>query len=336
MVGSSRAASRRQEEAAQARRDRLLLLGTIGVLAVTAVVVLVGVYLTVYRPPRDVVAAVGGRNITAADVVDRASFYMVSEGGAFNTRPDEDLPGIGVDRAVRDLILLRDAPSLVDEVSSEDIDAKIQEALGGGLEGDALKRERDRIVKRAGIDVPQYREIMKATLLAERLTAHFSDELPATLPQRHLERVRTPSRVNAERVIERGRAGESFDALVRQYGADRRIDVDQDWLVDELLLPEARLAAEGLAPGQISEVSPSGLFFDVYRVVEVDPDRALTDEQKDTIAERRLKLWVQEQRGFDQVNPELPASASKWIADRVAARVRDAFRAQAEDAKAKR
>lgn len=336
MVGSSRAALRRREEEARARRDRLVLLGTIGVLAVTAVIVLVGVYLTVYRPPRTVVATIDGRAVPAAEVVDRATFFMVFEGGAFSTRPDDDVAEPGVDRLVRDAVLLRDAPTLVEPVTSEDIDAKIQEALGAALDADALKKARDEVLERAGITITQYRQIMEARILAERLTERFRGELPAALPQRHLERVRTPSQVNAERVIERGRAGEPFTALAVQYGADRRNEVDQGWLVEEMLLPETRVAVEALSAGEISGISVNGLFFDVYRVVEVDEARELSEEQKGLVAERRVERWIEDQEALLGVVRNLSATSSEWITQRVTARVRDAFAAQAAKAKAKR
>jgi PPIC-type PPIASE domain len=336
VVGSSRAASRRREEEARARRDRIVLLGTAAVLGVSAVVVLVGVYLTVYRPPREVVVTIEGRGVTAAQVVDRTSYYMMGEGGAFSTRPGEKFVDRGIDKVVRDAVLLRDAPAIVGEVTSEDIDAKIKEVVGATLEGEALTKARDEAVQRSGITIPLYRDYIKAGMLGERLAEHFKAELPASMPQRHLERVRTPSLVNAERVIERARAGEDFNALARQYGADRRIDVDQGWIPDELLVPEARAVLEGVRVGEISDVAVSGLFYDVFRVVEASDDRELTDEQQGTLSERRVDNWVKEREGTLGVTREVSDSVSDWITERVTDRVDEALRAQAAASKAKR
>ncbi len=322
----SRTALRRRQEEAQARRDRTILLGTVGVLAAVAIIVLVGVYLTVYLPPRATVATIDGRSITAGDAVDRASFFMVSEGGAFN-REIVDLAELGVDRMVRDAVVLKVAPSLVGEVSDADADAKAREVLGN-LEGDAYTEALQGVLDRARIDRDQYRQILKSRMLVERLTERFRGELPEAMDQRHILRVRTPSLVNAERVIERARAGEDFVRLGEQYGADRAIEVDQDWIPDELLLPEARQALGGLGAGDISAPSMSGLFFDVYKVVESQPARPLSDEQRGILAERRVDNWVKEQESAVNVTRDLSPDESKWITDHVAERVRKAFESQ--------
>lgn len=316
---------RRRQEAAQARRDRLILLGTLGVLGVTAAIVLAGVFLTVYRPPREVVATIDGRKVNAAEVADRATFYMVSEGGAF-TQQEGDLAAAGLDRLVRDAVLLRDAPALVGEVSDEDADAKSRELLGN-LEGDAYAKALQETLKGADLELAQYREILKARILADRLSEHFRGELPASLRQRHIQRVRTPSMVNAERVIERGSAGEDFEALARQYGADRRLEVDQGWIPDELLQPEAHHALDGLGAGEISAPAMSGLFVDVYRVAEVEEDRPLTEDQQTQLAQRRVDDWVKEREREAGIERDLSDSVSQWITTRVTDRVREAFQA---------
>ena len=322
----SRTALRRRQEEAQARRDRNTLMGTVGVLASVAVIILVGVYLTVYLPPRATVATIDGREVTAGEAVDRASFFMVSEGGAFN-RDITDLGELGVDRLVREQVLLKVAPSLVGEVSDADADAKAREVLGN-LEGEAYAEALQAVLDRAGIDRAQYREILKGRLLVERLTERFRGELPEAMDQRHILRVRTPSLINAERVIERAKAGEDFTRLGEQYGADRRIEVDQGWIPDELLLPDARQALGGLVAGDVSAPSMSGLFFDVYKVVEVQAARPLADEQRDTLGERRVDNWVKEQESAVKVTRDLSPDEARWISDRVGARVRKAFESQ--------
>lgn len=322
----SRTALRRRQEEAQARRDRNILMGTVGVLAAVAIIVLVGVYLTVYLPPRATVATIDGRSINAGDAVDRASFFMVSEGGAFN-REIDDLAELGVDRLVRDVVLLKAAPALVGEVTDADADAKAREVLGN-LEGEAYAEALQAVLDRAGVDRGQYREILKGRMLVERLTERFRGELPEAMDQRHILRVRTPSLVNAERVIERAKAGEDFVRLGEQYGADRKIEVDQGWIPDELLLPDARQALGGLAAGDVSAPSMSGLFFDVYKVVEVQAARPLSDEQRDTLAERRVDNWVKEREPEVNVVRDLSPDESKWISERVGDRVRKAFESQ--------
>ncbi|MFN8639946.1 MAG: peptidylprolyl isomerase [Dehalococcoidia bacterium] len=319
----SRAAVRRRQEELQARRDRRVLLGTAGVLGATVIIILVGLYMTVYRPPREQVATISTHAVTAEDVADRATFYMVSEGGAFS-RESQDTPTLGLDRLVRDAVILRQAPALVGEVTDADADARAREVLGG-LEGDAYGKALQDVLQRAGISQQQYRDILKSRLLADRLTERFKGEVPATLDERHLLRARTPSKVNADRVIERAKAGEDFTKLAQQYGADRSLEVDQDWMPDELLTPETRDALAGLQAGDVSAPIPSGLFFDVFFVAGVENGRAVSDEQKGKLASRRLDTWVTEQEPNMMVMRNVSSGASTWITKQVTARVRKAF-----------
>lgn len=326
MAGTSRAALRRRQDEAQARRDRAILLGTGGVLAAVALIVLAGLFVTVYRPPRAQVGVIDGRAITASQAADRATFFMVSEGGAFAAKA-QDLPALGVERLVRDAVLLREGPGLVGAVTDDDADAKAREVLGN-VEGDAYAQALQDVLQRAGIDRQQYREILKARLLAERLAEKFRGELPESMDQRHVQRARTPSIVNAERVIERARAGEDFDKLAQQYGADRRLDVDQGWIPDELLVPEARDALVGLEAGGVSAPVSSGLFFDVYRVSEAEVGRVLTEEQRGTLGERRVDNWVKEQEPVLGVERDVSTSSAAWITKQVSGRVQKAFESQ--------
>jgi parvulin-like peptidyl-prolyl isomerase len=317
-------ALRRRQEAAQARRDQLILLGTAGVLAVATAIVLVGVYLTVYRPPRAVVATIGTEPLTAAGAVDRATHYMVSEGGAVSRQ----VTGIGefiVDQMIRETALLRAAPALVDEVDSAAVDAKSRELLGNLVDDSYATRLKETLQK-GGIELDEYNEIVRARILGERMRDQLKNDVPTSGDQRHVLRVRAPSMVNAERVVERANAGESFSTLAQQYGADRRIPVELGWQPLDLLEPEQRAAIEGLAPGETSAPVMSGLFFDVFQVSEVDPKREFTDAQRTQLAEKRVDAWVAEQEHHLNVQRSLSDSSAKWIEERVTKRVTKAFR----------
>ncbi len=331
MAGISRTALRRRQEEAQARRDRTILLGTIGVLAAAAVIVLVGLYFTVYLPPRASVASIDGQAVTAGDAVDRASFFMVSEGGAFS-REIDDLAELGVDRLVRDAVLFKEAPALVGEVSDSDADAKAREVLGN-LEGEAYADALQAVLQRAGIERQQYREILKSRLLAERLTERFRGELPEAMDQRHVLRGGTPRLVKAQRGIERARGGEDFTGLGDQYGADRQLQVDLGWTPDDLLLPDAERALSGLGAGDVSAPAMSGLFFDVYKVVELQAARPLSDEQRDALADRRVDDWVTERESQLSVTRDLSKDESAWITAQVSDRVQKAFETQSKAAR---
>ncbi len=71
----------------------------------------------------------------------------------------------------------------------------------------------------------------------------------------------------------------------------------------------------------------------MYKVLEAQPARPLSDEQRDSLAERRVDDWVKEQESQVNVSRDLSADESKWITTQVGERVRKAFEAQTKAAR---
>ncbi|MYB42415.1 MAG: hypothetical protein F4X76_09580 [Chloroflexi bacterium] len=125
--GSTRISARRQRDERAARRERVTIVAVTVVLTVAAVVVLAGLYVTQYRPPRAHVLSVGETDYQADEVARRAS-YEARFG---------DLPG-GIGEAVpgtlsvleEQTILLERAPAFVGAATDEDVTQWLREHLG--------------------------------------------------------------------------------------------------------------------------------------------------------------------------------------------------------------
>ena len=133
--GSTRVSSRRERDERARRTERIAIVGVTAVLSLAAVVVLAGLYLTQYRPPRAHVLSAGETDYQAAEVARRT---------VYETRFGE-LPG-GIGEAVPETlsvleeqsILLERAPALVGEVTGEDVEQWLRVHLGfAPLEPDA-------------------------------------------------------------------------------------------------------------------------------------------------------------------------------------------------------
>lgn len=125
--GSTRISARREREDRARRRERITIVAVSVVLGLAAVVVLAGLYVTQYRPPRAHVLSVGETDYQAAAVARRAS-YEVRFG---------DLPG-GIGEAVpetlsvleEETILLERAPAFVGAATDEDVTQWLRVHLG--------------------------------------------------------------------------------------------------------------------------------------------------------------------------------------------------------------
>lgn len=321
---SGRAATRRRQAAIEAQRERAVLIGAAAVIAVAAVVVLAGVYLTVYRPPRAHVAEIGGEGVTAGALADRASFHMLIEGGA-STRQVTGIADFTIDLLAEDRALLQQAPELVGEISEDDLAAGVRERLGSPVDDAAYASALGRVLDAVGISRDQYFEFTRVQLLEDRLRERFLGEVPTTGRQLHLLRLRAPTQSNADRVIERARAGEDFQALARQYASDRSAEVDAGWLTLDQLSPEQRAAVESLAAGEVSNAVTSGLFFDIYKVAEIEEARELTETQREALAQQRVDAWIDERVAALSVERDLSSGEAEWVESQVTGQIAEAL-----------
>ncbi len=119
-----------RERELETRHEHWLLLGVVGVLALAAVIVAVGVYLAEYRPPRAHVLRVQDTDYDAGQVAGRAVFALRFEPGAADLAKPEQFVGQVLDRIERDHVLRERAPALVGAVSADDIERELRTQLG--------------------------------------------------------------------------------------------------------------------------------------------------------------------------------------------------------------
>lgn len=111
--------------------ERGILLAVGGILAIAAVVVLAGLYITEYRPPRAHAVTIEGRDYNAEAVKRRGSYLVRYEPEASRAISSQDeLVDGTVDRLVRDEVLIRRAPDVVGEITDEDLDQQLRIQLG--------------------------------------------------------------------------------------------------------------------------------------------------------------------------------------------------------------
>lgn len=258
--GSTRISARRQRDERAARRERVTIVAVSVVLGVAALVVLAGLYVTQYRPPRAHVLSVGETDYQAAAVARRAT-YEVRFG---------DLPG-GIGEAVpgtlsvleEQTILLERAPSFVGAATDEDVtqwlrvhlgfappeepapDAAAEDADSGGDAEDAgdgaatddgaeepsLEEDPEEEAARFAtaladwlrhIDLPkdEYDLVIASGILGDRLRDQFRAEIGEAADQVRVSRIRLADRGGAEDVRALLLEGADFAELAEERSAE--------------------------------------------------------------------------------------------------------------------
>jgi len=137
------------------------------------------------------------------------------------------------DEIIKAELLRQGAKKLGIEVTTEEIDTRLEEA-----------------------ELPNnetYRDIVHAALLQEKLEEYFDSQLPDTMEQAHVQVMLAESEEVAEEVITKIEAGGNFTALAEDFSCNSLIEGDLGWLPEELM-PNTLIAdaAFNLTPGEIS------------------------------------------------------------------------------------
>jgi len=256
--GSTRISSRRERDERARRRERVTIVAVTAVLAAAALVVLAGLYVTQYRPPRAHVLSVGETDYQAAAVARRAT-YEARFG---------DLPG-GIGEAVpgtlsvleEQTILLERAPAVVGAATDEDVEQWLRVHLGfappeppapdaaadeddsGGeaQDGDAadegaadegsLEEDPEEEAARFAtaladwlrhIDLPkdEYDLVIASGILGDRLRDQFRAEIGEAADQVRVSRIRLADRGGAEDVRALLLEGADFAELAEERSAE--------------------------------------------------------------------------------------------------------------------
>jgi len=313
--------SRREQESRARRKERLVLGGVIGVLAVAGAIVLVGLFVTQYLPPRAHVLRVEDSDYSASDVARRAVYELQFNAATLSTF--DQLVDDTLLRIQDTEVLLRRAPARVGAVTDEELDAELHERLGFADRDDerGFADAFATLLRAADLSRDEYDEVIRSELLIERLREELASGLGEEADQLLLSRIRVADETTAAEVRELALAADAdFAELAREHTAETHLAEtggDLGWQPLGGSSPDAQAALADLEAGAISAVVRESPFFDVYLVVERDRARALEEDQIETLISVRLFEWIELERPAVEVAVDLSDGEESWIFDRI-------------------
>jgi len=286
-------AVRRDDE----RRVQVILRIAIALVAVVVVGIgAFGYYQTSVKPKGESVIRVGDRAFDMG-YMERRLRYTIR-----NANP-EDLVLRNANSAVATILQdvsdeeldRRGAAELGISVSEDEIDAEIRlrlrvpETADTSVFAEAYRNE----VRQSGLHPSEYREVVAARLLEEKLRQRFRAQIPATTEQIRLRDILV-QQTELQKVLDRLKAGEDFAAVASEVSLDTTTKDkggEMDWQPRGGMPPEAESAVFSLAVGQVSEpVYLSGGYY-LYQVLEKAADMQVTSEQSQQIEDQALTNW---------------------------------------------
>ncbi len=136
-------------------------------------------------------------------------------------------------------------------ISAESLRQAAKEDLGIEVTADEISAE---LKERELPDDKIYRDLIRATLLQEKVGEHFDPGVNATMEQAHAQVMLLESQEVADDVMTRIEAGGNFTALAEEFSCNSSVEHDLGWLPKELM-PNTSIAnaAFNLTPGDISQ-----------------------------------------------------------------------------------
>jgi parvulin-like peptidyl-prolyl isomerase len=253
-------------------------------------------------PPAPLAALVNGEYVFLADYERRVAQYedallvqgldpASDEGQVRLAQVREDV----LDSLIDYVLIEQGAPSLGVSLSDEELEAQVEAdiAAGGG------QAAFDEWLQATGQTREDYKEMLRQSLLSQRVLEVFAAQVPAEIEQVHARHIMADSEEAAQEILALLQEGNDFVALARERSTDlatRENGGDLGWFPRGLVAPELENAAFALQPGQFSGIVVLGEGFHIIQVVEREDARPLSPEMQLDLGLALFDQWLEEQR----------------------------------------
>ena len=210
-------------------------------------------------------------------------------------------------------------------IRAESLRQAAGEELDIELTADAISTE---LEDRGLPDDKIYRDLIRATLLEEKVGEHFDAGANATMEQAHTEVMLLESQEVADEVMAEIKAGGNFTALTQEFSCSSSVEGDLGWLPEELM-PNTSIAsaAFSLASGNVSQPiydatavkdeslqTTSGYW--IVKVIDRG-DRQIDEQTREALKNKRYNDWLEAWEENGTVQNLLDADKNAWAIDEV-------------------
>jgi hypothetical protein len=285
------------------RMNRTLIVG--GIVAVILIVLGIigfGWYQTQIRPLGKTVLTVGDVKFNLAHLERRMELELQDNPFYTSSNALLQLPDIMYERLVEEGRLLEAGPTLPSiTLTEEDLTAEIRarSGLAEDVAPDVFAAEFRRQVEESGLRENEYRQMLQAEILRDKVRAFFIFAAPAEAEQARARWIVVDTQADADEALQRLAAGEDFVEVALDLSAQPQLaepgETDEDWIPRELLgnEPLEKFLFDEAAPGQRSDIIVSNDVFYIVELLDHEEARALSDVQRSNVAELDMQEWLE-------------------------------------------
>jgi len=287
---------------------KALLAGAIVGLVVLAAVVIIFAFLRDYLEergrPGSAAVTVGETTFDLDYFARRLRLFVLQSGGPGSQLAQPSVATQFVSASlVSEEIARTFALELEVSASETEVEDELAARLGLAKEDPNFQTAYEQELQRTDFSDEEYRQMVGAQLLADRVREKLGADVAAELEQVHYRQIQVSSQQEADAIVARLNAGEDFATLASELSLDDSTKAnggDAGWLARGQGGQELEDTLFALEPG-----GPSGSFllgdrFLVLQVIEKQV-RTLDDTQREQIIDQNYSKWVAEKEEQSKV-----------------------------------
>ena len=326
----------------QVQRRRRVAFAVIGILLLAVVGILFAGYVIIFvRPPQERVVSVNDVTYTRGDMVKmlRIRQRLLEDTGQRVDASSDIFQALQL--IVENEIISQSAPSIGITVSDDEIDQQIQATIifqaGGQLAGksdEQLDREFKELysnfLNASQISEDEHREIVRRSLLRERVRQYVGESVPSVAKQYHVYRLAVSHEDEIDIMITKYNdyvknsteplvLHDAFKAITREFSRESpelvRRGGEVGWLPLGVLEDYDEVIAY-LEVGKLSDPIPNRdqrqqAF--IFMVSEIDELRELERSNHEVLKTRALERWINDQRREHDVYAVFNSDIYAWM-----------------------
>jgi len=213
------------------------------------------------------------------------------EGHAYLAQARQDV----LDGLIDGALIEQGAAALGISLAEDELEGQVEADIAAGG-GQAAFEE---WLQSTGQTREDYKEMLRQSLLAQRVLDSVSADVGADAEQVHVRLIMVDSEEAAQQILALLQQGGDFAALVREHSLDlatKENGGDLGWFPRGLVAPELETAAFSLQPGQVSGVVRLGDGYHIIQVIEREAARPLSPELQLDLKLSFFEEWLAGQR----------------------------------------
>jgi foldase protein PrsA len=228
-------------------------------------------------------------------MTERAKLFSAETG---STQTTLVLP-TSADGAINEAILLKFASEKGVEATDEDIKTEQAKLLGITVDDPNFDTLLQQEIDTVGLTEEQYNDYVRGRVLDDKMTAKFTEELPAGVESVHYRQIQVADQAAADDMIAQLEGGADFADLAKQNSTDttsKDSGGDKGWVPRGVLTEAQEDILFGLEPGENAIYPSAGGQVFVYQAIERSDNQPIDESWKQTLAAKNYADWKDEKK----------------------------------------